>query len=620
MPTQQKDDISLTCCLKDFDKYSWSSLRHDMIAAIVVASLTVPQAVAYALVAGVPIACSFFAFIFSACLASLFSSSRHVIIGPSNAIAILLQGGLSSILFTYYRDLPPSEREMLSVQIVMQLSLLIGGMQVLAAFFKLGRLTNFVSHSVIIGYVSGVALALAIGQTFTLLGLPSPPATVSSLYEKGFYIVTNLSAVHLPTAITGIFCLIMIPLFSKMTAKISGGIIMLGFVSVLAYFVNFFLFSGRFPMLEWPALSSLLENIKVVGDTQSANLLPKLQMPYFDPGIMNSLLPVAFAIALLGVMEATSTAKAIAASSGQRLSTNQEIFGLGLGNLFSAFSGAMPVSGSPVRSSVNYSNGAKTRMSAILNSVFVTTIVLAFGFLVTHTPLAAFSALLIASSMKIVNYKQFFLCMKATSSDAFVLLATLLSCIFFSLDIAFYIGVVMSITLYLKKAAVPQLVEFTVDESGVLHSIEHDKHMEPRKIRLIKVEGELFFGAADVFQSTLKSIAEDDTTTRVIILQLKNARDIDATGCLALQQLYEYLRGSGRYLVGCGLTEQIWDVLSHSGLAEMIGKPNLFIFDERHPQLSMQKAFARANDLVHLPMKGTEERAVQAEAVPVATS
>jgi len=284
----------------------------------------------------------------------------------------------------------------------------------------------------------------------------------------------------------------------------------------------------------------------------------------------------------------------------------------------------MPVSGSPVRRAVNYNNGAKTRLSAVFNSLFVTIIVLVFGFLVTHIPLAAFSALLIASAVKIVNYKQFLLCMKATSSDAFVLLATLLACIFFSLDVAFYIGVVMSITLYLKKAAVPQLVEFTVDELGVLHSVDHEKHLEPRKIRLIKVEGELFFGSADVFQSTLKSIAEDDTTTRVIILQLKNARDIDATGCLALQQLYEYLKGSGRYLIGCGLTEQIWDVLSNAGIAELIGKQNLFIFDERHPQLSMQKAFARANDLVNAPIRGPEERPVQtnteAEKAPVTSS
>ena len=186
--------------------------------------------------------------------------------------------------------------------------------------------------------------------------------------------------------------------------------------------------------------------------------------------------------------------------------------------------------------------GPKTRLSALFNSLFVCLILLAFGFLIRHIPVTAFSALLIVAAGSIVNFKQLFLCLKATRSDATVLVLTLLSCIFFSLDIAFYIGVALSITLYLKKAAIPQLVEFTVDESGVLHSIDHAHLHEPRKIRFIKVEGELFFGAADLFQSTLKSITEDDTTTRVIILQLKNARDIDATACLACSSSMNILK------------------------------------------------------------------------------
>ena len=157
----------------------------------------------------------------------------------------------------------------------------------------------------------------------------------------------------------------------------------------------------------------------------------------------------------------------------------------------------------------------------------------------------------------------------------------------------------MSITLYLKKSAIPQLVEFRVDESGHLHSIEVAHLHEPRKIRFIKVEGELFFGAADVFQTALKTIAEDDTTTRVIILQLKNARDLDATACLALQQLYEYLRNSGRYLICCGLMQQSWDVLSDSGLVELIGKKNLFFFDDRNPNVYIQKAYARAYTILN---------------------
>lgn len=596
-----QDDISLTYFKKDFERYSWSALRSDMMAGLAVSMLTLPQALAYALVAGLPVSTGLYAAIFSSIIVALFGSSKHLIVGPSNAIAILIQGGISTVLFTYYRDVTGPEREELVLQILTQLMLLVGLIQILAAFLKLGRLTHFVSHTVTIAYVTGVALALVITQLFPLLGM-AVPQDASSLYERSVYMLTHLNAMHIPTALIGIACFLFLLGLRRVDRKMPSGAIMLATVAVLAYFLDYAYHYFQFQnygFLDWELVGSWVNDIAVVGDTKGDGFIPKIDWPYFNPSILNNLLPVAFAIALLSVMEATSTTKSIAASSGQHLSTNQEIFGLGMGNFFSAFIGAMPLSGSPSRSSINYENGAKSRLAALFNSVFVYLLIVAFGFLIRHIPITAFSALLIVSSGNIVNFKQLFLCLKATRSDSFVLVFTLLACLFLSLDIAFYIGVAMSITLYLKKAAVPQLVEFTVDESGVLHSIDSHQQNEPRKIRFIKVEGELFFGAADIFQSTLKSITEDDTTTRVIILQLKNARDIDATACLALQHLYDYLKSSGRHLIGCGITHQVWDVLSDSGMIEIIGKNNLFIFDERHPFLSVQKAFLRGNDLLN---------------------
>lgn len=603
------DDISLIYFKKDFERYSWNSLRSDMIAGLAVSMLTLPQSLAYALVAGLPVSTGLYAAIFSSIIVAIFGSSRHLIVGPSNAIAILIQGGISSVLYTYYRNVTGPEQEELVLQILTQLMLLVGIIQIVAAFLKLGRLTHFVSHTVTIGYVSGVALALVITQLFPLLGMVVP-VNVTSLYERSLYILTHLDTIHLPTALIGGTCFFFLLGLKRIDRKMPVGAIMLAIVAIVAYFTGYsyhYFQDNAYQFLDWELIGAWVQDIAVVGDTQGNGFIPNIHWPYFNPGILNNLLPVAFAIALLSVMEATSTTKSIAASSGQHLSTNQEIFGLGMGNFFSAFIGAMPLSGSPSRSTINYENGAKSRLAAIFNSLFVYLLIFAFGFLIRHIPIAAFSALLIFSSANIVNFKQLFLCLKATRSDAFVLMLTLLACLFLSLDIAFYIGVAMSITLYLKKAAIPQLVEFTVDDAGVLHSIDHQQIHEPRKIRFIKVEGELFFGAADLFQNALKAITEDDTTTRVIILQLKNARDIDATACLALQQLFDYLKSSGRHLIACGITHQIWDVLSDSGMVEVFGKGNLFIFDERHPHLSVQKAFTRAYDLLKVEALKTVE-------------
>jgi sulfate permease, SulP family len=594
----QFDDISFLSFKKDLSTYSKSLFKQDALAALPVALLTIPQAMAYALLAGLPISCALFASVFSAMIAATFGSSRHLIVGPSNAISILVQAGTSEVMFAYYRNLTGFERESMAVLILTQLVLLIAILQLVAAVCKLGRLIQFVSHSVIVGYVSGTAIAIIINQLFPFFGMQRMPG-VHSFYERGAYLIKHLSQVHFPTALIGVGSLISIVLLKRIDKRIPAALITFAFASLAVFLLDLAPSSGDPDSdLIDPNEGQSIQRVMLVGDVSgSFKLIPLISFPYFDTGIMNELLPVAFALALLSIMETTTVAKSIAASSGQRLSINQEIFGIGFGNLVSSLLSAMPISGSSIRSALSYKNGAQTRFAAIFTAIFAGVFLCTFGFFINLIPLSSMAALLLISAANIVNTRQFFLCLKATSSDAFVLWITLLSCIFFSLDIALYIGVVISVILYLKKAAIPQLMEYDIDDAGELVNLCYGKQQEHKCIRVIKVEGELFFGAADLFQTTLKAFAEDDNTTQVIILQLKNARDIDATVCLALQQLHEYLKGSGRYLVACGLSTQIWEVLSDSGLVEQVGKQNLFLFDERHPHLHMHKAILRARQL-----------------------
>lgn len=592
------DDISLADLKRDIEGYTWSTFRQDAIAGASVALLTLPQAMAYALLAGLPLYCGLFAVIYSSIIAACFGSSKHLVVGPSNAIAILLQMGTAEILYTYYRDVPSGDREILAVQVLTQISLIIGLLQIVAAWFRLGRLTQFVSHSVVIGYIAGAALAMIINQLFVFFGISRMPG-VHSLYENGIYLLGHLHIIELPTAIVGFCSLVLLVILKRINKQIPAGAITFIIAGIVVEVLGLSSYSGSSHLTDLYFEEHAFSNVTVVGDTGEVyEILPSISLPFFNMRIMNGVLPVAFAIALISVMETASIAKSIAASTGQRLSLNQEIFGIGLGNFTGAFIGAMPVSGSPSRSGLNYQSGGQTRFAPIISAILVAMCVFVLGFLVTRIPLSSMAALLLVTAFSIVNTRQLMTCLRATSSDAFVLWTTLLACIFFSLDTAFYIGVILSITLYLKRAAIPHLVEYVIEENGDLRNLDPAGLHEKRSIRVIKVEGELFFGAADLFQNTLKTIASDDVTTRVIILQLKNARDIDATTCLALQQLHEYLQGSGRHLVACGLTPHVWEVLSNSGLVEQLGKENLFMFEEKHPHLHMQQALVRARELI----------------------
>ncbi len=589
---QLGDELSFFEIQKDLKGYSLRSFFWDISSGFTVALITLPQAMAFALVAGLPISCGLYAAIFASFCAALFGSSRHTVIGPSTAIAILVQYGISEILFTYYRDVSPEVREVLSLQILTQICLLIGVIQVLAAFFRLGQLTHFVSDPVIVGFLMGTAAALTINQIFVFLGIPNPEVP-SSLFDQAVYILGHLRQVNLTTAFVGFMSLGLLVSLSKKISTVTAAVVMLAFVVGFVY-----LFGWN---AEAPTFFGVgIPRTAVVSDVGTMDLSAfPFSWPYFQYGMLSKLLPVAFAISLLSTLETASVARSIASSSGQRLSVNQEILGLGIGNLISAFTCALPNSGSASRSSMLFHLGAVTRLSSMWNSVFVGVIVFLFGGFVEMIPLAALAAILLANIKNIVNKRTFLLCLKATSSDACVMLTTFVCCLFFGLDVAFYIGVAISITLYLKKAAVPHLVECTFEDTGQIHRMESSHKREPQKIRVINVQGELFFGAADIFQRTLKSTTEDDASTKVVILRLKNARDIDATACLALRQLSDYLRSSGRHLIACGLQEQSWEVLSHAGIIDEIGKENCFINDEKRPYLSMQNALKRASELIH---------------------
>jgi len=585
------DDIKFMSIREDLRTYDRQKLWDDLHAGLTTALVAVPQAMAFAFVAGLPLSCGLFAAIFSSILSALFGSCRHLSVGPNNMIAVLIQFGTAEILHNSFRGVVGAEKEMIAVMILTQLTLLIGIFQIGAALFRLGRLTQFVSLSVIVGYQGGVAVALVVNQLFTFFQVPSPQ-DVNSIFGKMIYFFAHLNEMHPPALFVGIFSLLLLLVLNRWDRKIPKSVVMLVASGLL---VHFFGMSGT-------AETSYLgfqEKVQLVGDTAHFHwILPTAALPYFNFSLMNQLLPMAFAISLLSMVETTMIAKSMSSNTGQRLYLNQEILGLGIANFFASFFSAMPSSGSFARSSLLRENGGKTHFAAAFNGLWVWLIVVVFSFFLERTPLTALSAILLLASLHIVKWKQFLICLKATTADSLVLLVTFTSCLLFGLDVAFYAGVLLSVTLYLKKAAVPYIVECTFDDSGEIgHKPKGAKHPN-QHIRVLNVQGELFFGAADLFQNMLKSVAKDDENVQVIILRMKNARDLDASSCLALQQLHHYLKGSGRHLLACGLSYATWEVLCNSGTVDEIGKENLFVSDVRYPRLSLKKALKRARELV----------------------
>lgn len=580
------ETFSFEALREEIGKISKSTLKADLMAGLQVALLTLPQALAYSLVAGLPLSCGLFAAIFSPLIAILFSSSRTLIAGPVNTIAIMIQMSIADILFTSFRDLSGGEREMLAVQLVIQLAFMVGFFQVMISLFKLGRLTQFISYAVVLGYLGGSLNAVVINQLYPFLGL-TPDKEAVSLFDKLVDVITHFKGFDPITAGVGLVSFLSIIFLKRVNRKLPAALITICFATIAIYFFQEVVMNDHF------------DAVKLVGtSSERTSLVPEIYFPWLDFKMMNQLLPISFAIALLAMLETSCTSKLIAAKTKEKISVNQEIFSIGMGNIVSSLVGAMPISVSPTRSGLNADMGARTRMAGVFNVLFVAMLISLFAFFVNSIPIATLSALIIITVFGLVNFRHCLICLKATKGDRWVLICTFLSCLFFSLDIAFYIGVSLSITMYLKKAAVPQVVEYSVQENGELKAINIHTQFQSKPVRVIKVEGELFFASAEVFENTLKAITDEDAGTKVIILQVKNARDIDATTCLTLIELNESLKKQGCHLLIAGLTHPVWDVLSYSGAVDNIGKDNLFLFDEKHPHRYLQKALEKANLLL----------------------
>ncbi len=579
------EHISLSPLKEDLKSYSFRKLHLDVVAGLTVALMTIPQAMAYAVLAGLPLSCGLFSAVFGGFFAALLGSSRHLVVGPTNAIAILVQAGTAEILYTFYRDVTGPARELLAVQVLAQLTLLVGIFQVLAAVFKLGRLTQFVSQAVVVGYMTGTAVALVVSQMFVFLGMEAPPG-VLSLYHKVLYIIQHPQDYHWPTIWIGLASLIFLIGMKRVRWPNAAAALMLVIAGATIYFLA--LSAYPWPDMLDPYAEEYVTKIRLVGmEGKIFGLLPAMAWPGLEPMILSKLITIAFAIALLGMLESSAVSKSIAAESGQTLAINQEIFGLGVGNTLAAFFGGMPAAGSPSRSLLNYRSGGVTRFAAIFSAAVVFLIAFTLGYFISFIPLAVLAALSFVTAAGLVNVRCVMMCLKATRSDAFVLIMTVASCFFFSVDIAFYIGIVLSVIFYLNKASHPQLFEYA----------SRDVAIEPLRdtgILVINVHGELFFGAADLFQSALKALADRDDQLRVIILRLKHARDIDATTCIALLHLYRYLRGQKMHLLVCSIPEGPWHVMLNSGVIDEVGSENFFIHDWKAPSASMDQALVRA--------------------------
>lgn len=575
--------ISFVPWKEEIAGYRISSFRQDALSALAIALLTIPQSIAYSLLAGLPPTAGLFSAIFGTIFTAGFGSSRVLVSGPSTGIAILIQTSIADVLYNYYESASGAARDALVLHLLLHIVVIMGIIQIAAAFFNVGKLLQFVSRSVMLGYFMGITVAIAVVQMFYLFGVPMPTGDEPVLI-KAWYFVTHLAHVNAPALFIGAVTLAVLLFFRKKLKNWPDALFAIVAASAL---------SDLFSYWDWGPKVTTLGDFGL-----SSQPIPDWSLPWFDLKMVNKIFPSAVAMAFLAILEVFSISRNFASRTGHSVQVNQDVFGLGVGNSVLSFvTGALPCSGSATRTALNFRMGGKTRIAAILSGIFTAVIIYFCWPLVSRIPLAGLAALLIATVPTLTNWQEVKLSFRATREDAWVFLLTFISCLIFSLDIAFFIGIVISIGTYLKKSSEPTLVEYAFNSKGrlVVVSPKEDVH---RKVRIIGIGGEMYFAAADVFQSAMTGVIEDENV-EAIVLRLNNVHHMDASMCMAIMRLHENLKNQNRYFLISGLTEEVWRVFHRAGLVKQIGLDNLYFTDESNPQFSTWKACLRAQELIH---------------------
>jgi len=570
--------------IKSLKKYTFKFFKNDLSAGISVALLTIPQSIAYSLLADLPVQAGIFSAIFGSIFTGAFGSSKHLVAGPSTGVSILIQTIISNLMYVHFFDLMGEQREIMVLNLLTFLVFMVGIIQLAFGFFNLGKLLQFVSRSVILGYFAGVGVAIIVNQLFYFFGITSTTFT-TSIIMKALFFFRHLYEVNWIALLVGVLSLAILILLKCKFKRFPSALTMIILISFFVYFLNIFV---KVDKIQVPILLDLgMIKIPAV----------KLVVPFLDFKFFNILLFPSLAVALLSILEVSSISKGIGTRSGEKIRSNQEVFGVGIANfILSFFYAAMPSSASLSRSTLNYTVGAKTRFASIFGGIITAILIFFFWPLVKHIPLCALAAILIVMVISVVEMRHVKLCFRATLGDAIVFSLTMASCLIFRLDVAFFIGIIISIVFYLQRAAVPNLVEYVFNKKDKLVVVS-PKRYPHRNIRIIGIAGELFFAAVDLFQNTFQKIIKEKDV-RVIILRLKNIYHVDASMCLAILRLNDYLKSTKRYLLISGVTEEVFIIFKKTGVVKQLGKDKIFLTSEEEPQVSTKNAFYKAEKII----------------------
>ncbi|HWU34980.1 MAG TPA: sulfate permease [Methylovorus sp.] len=516
----------------------------NIVSGVIVGVVALPLAMAFAIASGAKPEQGLYTAIVAGALTSLFGGSRLQIAGPTGAFIVILSGitaqyGISGLQVA---------------------TLMAGFMLIGMGLARMGGVIRYIPDPVIIGFTSGIAVIIFVGQWKDFLGLPVQPGA-EHFHQKLWHLLQSIPHTHVPTLLLAAFTLVILLYSPRVLKRVPAPL-----VAMLAATLLHAAFG--------------LDGVATIGSAFGGipQQLPQFAWPDTSVSEMLHLIGPAFTIALLGAIESLLSAVVADGMAGTRHNSNQELVGQGIANIFSPLFGGFASTGAIARTATNIRNGASSPLSGLVHAFTLLLIVLILAPLAAHIPLCALSAILFVVAWNMSEIGRFrHMLLTAPRADVAVLLITFLLTVFGDLVIAVNIGVLLAALLFMKRMSDAVVLTRQSDEEVQQHATRHGYVLPPQTV-VFEIEGPFFFAAAERLETTLEHV---HAHARVLVLQLQHVPFVDATGMQALWDLRDTCNKHDTRLVLCGLRENVRYKLQRAGLLGQLGAANV-IADMTH--------------------------------------
>jgi len=524
--------------------------RADLLAGFTGALIVLPQGVAFATIAGLPPQYGLYAAMMPAVVAALWGSSWHLVSGPTTAISIAIFAAMS-------HQADPGSAQYISL--ILTLTFLVGVFQLALGLARMGALVNFISHTVVIGFTAGAAILIAASQVRNFFGIQIPRGT--PFYEIIHQLFLQFGDINLFVATTGVVTLLAGILSKRYFRKVPYMIVAMVVGSIVAEILNV-------------AIGQDATGITTVGALPAQ--LPPLSLPDFSLETLRHTVGPALVITMLALTEAVSIARAIAVRSEQRIDGNQEFIGQGLSNIVGSFFSAYAASGSFNRSGVNYEAGARTPLASVYASVFLLLVLLLVAPLAAYLPTAAMAGILFLVAWGLIDFHHISHIWHTSKTETLILATTLIGTLF-NLEAGIFLGVFLSLVVYLYRSSKPDIVPVVpANEEGSYHFVRAKGRAECPQLRIVRINGAVYFGAASYVQQALQQIDEDNPLQKSVLIAAASLNAIDIAGAEVLAQEARRRRRLGGGLYFYRLNDAAYQFLRQGDYVKDIGAGAFF--------------------------------------------